>query len=1069
MWLDDWVIKPGHSIPKMISEGIESSRTLVMCMSKAYFESEWTSLEHYSLLFRDPTNAERRFIPVLIEECEIPIIIAPFAHVDWQKKSDEEYNKLLHACPVSKEETAKAPTDEIIIDQARMVLGGHTESVLGVTITPNSKTAITASYDSNLKVWDIESGQCLTTLIGHEGSIRHVTIAPDGNTVISNSVDMTLRIWDLKTGFSRTINNVEANSWSAAISPDGKTVVSADNGNNVGVWEIKTRKLVSSLIGHTGTVRSAAISPDGKKVVSSSKDYTLKVWDLRTGKCLNTFIGHTSKPDGLAITADNRFVISGSNDRTIKKWNIKTGQCIATFEGHTGPVFELAITPDGKSVVSCSRDKTIKIWDIKTGQCKFTLKGHAGSVYGIAISPDGKTIVSGSGDNSIRIWDMPKLEAKVDVGEPVRYTNAKVILAGDTGVGKSGLAVRLTTNEFELTKSTDAHWASRYALPHESSDKGIEREIWLWDFAGQYDYRLTHQLFMDETELAVIVFNPQDQNPFEGLGQWDSDLMKAARRPFKKLLVAGRCDRGGVVVSNKSVEEFRKSRKFAKFIETSAQTGDGCEDLRKAIVKYIDWKKIPWTATRKIFKRLKEEIINLRDEGVVLLRMIELKQRLDLQITDEPFTMEELRAVVGLLAGPGLIWKLEFGDFVLLQPEKINAYASAVVRKIRKHTDEIGCILEQDILDGELDYQDTERLVPDDEAIILRAMHQTFVDHGICLQESTDQGPQLVLPSLFKRERQELVGYPAIFTSYSFTGGADEIYATLVVRLHHTSAFDNDELWKFAADFKTPDGKRVGILMNKKSEGSAEVIVYCDPKIDDNTKVIFIKYVHEHLLNKGVEVKRYRYYVCKCGHPVKDAELARELLDDKGEKAKIVCQKCGKKIQLWDLLEKKFASEEYQQKVRELEEQAKAGIANESKELILVGHAYAIAGEAGQIYRQYTNSDHGIDGEIEFKNKKGEASGRRLYLQLKSGDSYLRKRKSDGKEIFRISKTRHAKYWKDQAYPVMLVIRTSDGEIRWMNVTTCLKAHPKARQIEFDGEPFTALNLIKLRNDILKD
>ena len=53
-----------------------------------------------------------------------------------------------------------------------------------------------------------------------------------------------------------------------------------------------------------------------------------------------------------------------------------------------------------------------------------------------------------------------------------------------------------------------------------------------------------------------------------------------------------------------------------------------------------------------------------------------------------------------------------------------------------------------------------------------------------------------------------------------------------------------------------------------------------------------------------------------------------------------------------------------------------------------MGHAYAIAGEAGQIYRQYTNSDHGIDGEIEFKDPEGKASGRRLYLQLKSGDSY---------------------------------------------------------------------------------
>ena len=58
--------------------------------------------------------------------------------------------------------------------------------------------------------------------------------------------------------------------------------------------------------------------------------------------------------------------------------------------------------------------------------------------------------------------------------------------------------------------------------------------------------------------------------------------------------------------------------------------------------------------------------------------------------------------------------------------------------------------------------------------------------------------------------------------------------------------------------------------------------------------------------------------------------------------------------------------------------------------------------EAGQIYRGYTNSDHGIDGEIEFKDDQGRASGKRLYVQLKSGDSYLNKRRSDGAEVFQI-------------------------------------------------------------------
>ena len=183
--------------------------------------------------------------------------------------------------------------------------------------------------------------------------------------------------------------------------------------------------------------------------------------------------------------------------------------------------------------------------------------------------------------------------------------------------------------------------------------------------------------------------------------------------------MAGRCDRGGLMVSRESLEQFRKEREFADYIETSARQGTGCDKLRKAIVRHIDWKEIPWESSPPIFKRLKDEIVKLRDEGRILLRMAELKQQLELRLPGESFTPDELRAVVGLLAGPGVVWKLEFGDFVLLQPERINAYAAAVIRKVRAHTEEIGCIFEEDVLAGKLDYQDMKRLPPDEEPIVL--------------------------------------------------------------------------------------------------------------------------------------------------------------------------------------------------------------------------------------------------------------------------------------------------------------------------------------------------------------
>jgi hypothetical protein len=92
-----------------------------------------------------------------------------------------------------------------------------------------------------------------------------------------------------------------------------------------------------------------------------------------------------------------------------------------------------------------------------------------------------------------------------------------------------------------------------------------------------------------------------------------------------------------------------------------------------------------------------------------------------------------------------------------------------------------------------------------------------------------------------------------------------------------------------------------------------------------------------------------------------------------------------------------------------------------------------------------------------------------VYLQLKSGDSYLQERKRDEKEIFKIKEARWAEYWQSHRYPVMLVIRTSDREIRWMNVTEYLKRQKEeVKQIVFDGEPFTAESLRKMRDMVLR-
>ena len=283
------------------------------------------------------------------------------------------------------------------------------------------------------------------------------------------------------------------------------------------------------------------------------------------------------------------------------------------------------------------------------------------------------------------------------------------------------------------------------------------------------------------------------------------------------------------------------------------------------------------------------------------------------------------------------------------------------------------------------------RLPLEDERLVLLAMHQTLVKLGLCLREQTDKGPWLVFPSYYRRERPELVNHPAALVSYLFNGYLDDIYATLVVRLHHTELFERHELWRYAADFKSATGKQLGFKLIHRGESAGELEVYFDTDIPVEEKIIFIRYIHEHLLRKAADVVRERHYACpSCSTPVANREVVMRRLAE--GKQSIICVNCEKYVPLWDQLEQ-TASLDIQERVRQLEQQSATKLDVHSQERVLVGEVITTVAMAGQISRELSTSDFGIDMEVEFRDDAGQATGHRLYLQLKVGDSYLRTRR----------------------------------------------------------------------------
>lgn len=716
------------------------------------------------------------------------------------------------------------------------------------------------------------------------------------------------------------------------------------------------------------------------------------------------------------------------------------------------------------------------------------------SPVSVTFSPDGSRLVVGTTDGLIYIYNLNTLNA-IAVAEPFRrYSNAKVVLIGESGAGKTTLAHRLIDDDYVKTESThgmnvwrlDLPDAERGSLPTTNEGLVIEREALLWDLAGQEDYRLIHQLYLEETALALLLVNPQKDDPFSEAGDWLKALSMAVsrndrQREVAKLLIATRLDVGGMKLSQKKTDRFLQEYGFAGFLETSANRDDNCSDsengnqpsaLKQLIAQHIPWEQLPWTSTPRLLAELKNALVTLRDDGDIrLLRFSELAQRLEQALPNEAITEADMRTAITLLANHGLLRPLKFGDLVLLRPELLNGYA-AVIRAARCHRDEIGCVSEEAVFSDGFDFTGVERLQhrPDEE-LLLRALLQMLLDSSLCMRECEDGQWLLIFPSQYRRDR-DIPKYPEIFVSYTFTGELQTVYTTLVVRLWYSRSFDQKELWQNAAEFTTSTGKTVGVVFEKLGDGAGKISVFFETGVPHELKLVFIEFVHRHLAKHGRELLRQRRYVCDCGEPVTNFALVQKRQES--GKDFITCQGCDKPVAFMDHIEKRLASDPVARKVLLMEKTEWQQRDNQSEEQGLIGHMLTICADANAIYRSTTMFDQGIDGEVEFKDPEtGEASGKKIYVQLKSGNSYLRDRKRYGKEIFDVKNERHIQYWQDQPVDVYLVVRQHDemrGEdvIRWMNVSEYLKQRQDAqsKQLVFSGEKLDFAAVWRVRDGL---
>jgi WD40 repeat protein len=290
---------------------------------------------------------------------------------------------------------------------------GHM-TVNSVTLSSDSRFALSGGSDHTLKFWNVASGRLIRTFQGHSESVNAVAFSPDGRYVLSGSSDNTLKLWNLATG--REIHTIQVPSMrvcAVAFSPDGRHVLSGNfdpwwgrKRNTLKLWEVATGREIRTFKGHSRGVFSVAFSPDGRFVLSGGGDKRMKLWDLRSGREIRAFQGHSNSVDAVAFSPDGRYALSGSLDNTLKLWDLRSGREIRTFKGHLKSVKSVVFSPDGRYILSGSSDHTVKIWNLASAQEIYTFKGHSNKVNTLALSRDGRFVISGSSDKTLKLWEI---------------------------------------------------------------------------------------------------------------------------------------------------------------------------------------------------------------------------------------------------------------------------------------------------------------------------------------------------------------------------------------------------------------------------------------------------------------------------------------------------------------------------------------------------------------------------------------------------------------------------------------------------------------------------------------
>lgn len=251
---------------------------------------------------------------------------------------------------------------------AHKSLHGHSHFVSDVVMSSDGQFALSGSWDSTLRLWDLHTGKTTRRFAGHNKDVLSVAFSADNRQIVSGSRDSSIKLWNTLGVCKYTIEGAH-NDWVPCVrfspSQSNPIIVSAGCDNIVKVWNLTNCKLRKNHNKHNGYVNSVSISPDGSLCASGGKDCKAMLWDLNEGKHLYTL--ESGDIINALCFSPNRYWLCAATGPWIKIWDLEQKVLVdelKTTRESEAQCTSLAWSHDGQTLYAGYTDKQIRVWHV---------------------------------------------------------------------------------------------------------------------------------------------------------------------------------------------------------------------------------------------------------------------------------------------------------------------------------------------------------------------------------------------------------------------------------------------------------------------------------------------------------------------------------------------------------------------------------------------------------------------------------------------------------------------------------------------------------------------------------